>query len=433
MDAVPNFMKEMLWDSKLPYDLAGLEWNFVRYLREEALERFLKRGLPTTQEEDWHYTNLAPIEKNVWRRVIGTANIQDTIPSIAEDNNIARVLIVDGYHSTAHTRLKRLPHGMHITSLQEALQERNEKVRPFLQESPSESWQDLNMALFDDGVLIEVEPGVKIDRPLEIVFLATATETSATYHTRLMFDLGEGSSLDVVELRRATKTGHANRFITSVGSYHLGEGARMRRTSVVDGGEHANLLIHSRVNLATNANCEFNLMHLSGHLIRDSVEINHAGEGAGSQLRSVNVAKGGHIDLSTHMRHAVPNTQSRQEIRAIASNKGHTVFQGKVLVEKDAQKTNAYQMHRGMLLSDDAACDAKPGLEIHADDVQCSHGSATGALDEEALFYMQSRGLSKTEAERMLVEAFVMALFEEGDLPARENALELLRQSVVEG
>src|SRR5262249_33818012 len=115
----------------------------------------------------------------------------------------------------------------------------------------------------------------------------------------------------------------------------------------------------------------------------------------------------------------------------LARNKGHTVFQGKVQVGKDAQKTVAQQMHRGLLLSDDAECDARPSLEIYADDVQCGHGSTCGALDEETLFYMQSRGLSRAEAERMMVEAFIMSLFEEGDLPAREATLDILREKVM--
>jgi Fe-S cluster assembly protein SufD len=130
------------------------------------------------------------------------------------------------------------------------------------------------------------------------------------------------------------------------------------------------------------------------------------------------------------MRHAAADTQSTQEIRALARNKGHAVFQGKVVVEKGANKTNAQQMHRGMLLSEDAECDARPGLEIYADDVQCNHGSTCGSLDEEALFYMQSRGVSRKEAERMLIEAFVMSLFEEGDMPARDNTLALLRDKL---
>jgi Fe-S cluster assembly protein SufD len=431
MSAVPNYLRDLLWDGKLPQDLSGLDWNFVRFLREEALERFLQKGLPSTKDEDWRYTNLKSIEKSVWHRILGTSNIQDTIPSIAGDRHIARVLFVDGFHSTAHTRLKRLPPGLHITSLQEALQERNEKVREFLQEAPSESWHDLNMAMFDDGVLIQVDPGVKIEQPLEIVFMATPTDMSATYHTRLMFDLGEGSSLDVVELRQARPgPSLAERFITSVSSYHLAEGARLRQTAVVDGANKAIGLIHKSIGLAENASCEINYLHLGGKLMRESAEIHHKGKGSRSMLRSINLADGQHLDLMTSIRHSAPNTESQQEIRAIARNKGHAVFQGKVQVESGAHKTNARQMHRGLLLSEDAECDAKPSLEIYADDVQCGHGSTCGALDEEALFYMQSRGLSKSEAEHMLIEAFIFALFEDGDFPARDATLDLLRPKV---
>jgi Fe-S cluster assembly protein SufD len=431
MNAVPNYLKDLLWDGQLPPDLAGLDWNFVRFLREEALERFLAKGLPSTKEEDWRYTNLNGIEKSVWHRVLGTSNIQDTIPSLVGDHHIARVLFVDGYHSVAHTRLKRLPPGLHITSLQEALQERDEKVHDFLKEAPSESWHDLNMAMFDDGVLIEVEPGVKIEQPLEIVFMATPTDMPASYHTRLMFNLGEGSSLDVVELRQARSSANpGERFITSISSYHLGEGARLRQTAVLDGATKAIGLVHKKIELAEEASCEINFLHLSGKLMRESADIHHKGKGSRSMLRSINMADGQHMDLLTTIRHSAPNTESRQEIRAIARNKGHAVFQGKVQVEKDAHKTNAQQMHRGLLLSDDAECDAKPSLEIYADDVQCGHGSTCGALDEEALFYMQSRGLSKAEAEHMLIEAFIFALFEDGDLPARDAALDLLRQKV---
>nr|HVY12753.1 hypothetical protein [Alphaproteobacteria bacterium] len=127
---VPNFLKSTLWDGQLPPDLAGLDWNFVRYLREEALSRFLQRGLPSMKEEDWRYTSLSSIEKQDWQRVLNTANVQETIPSLAADS-IARLLFVDGYHSSAHARLKRVPPGLRITSLQDALQDRKENLREF--------------------------------------------------------------------------------------------------------------------------------------------------------------------------------------------------------------------------------------------------------------------------------------------------------------
>ncbi|MBI3419305.1 MAG: SufD family Fe-S cluster assembly protein, partial [Proteobacteria bacterium] len=350
MTEIPNYLKDIVLDGVLPPDLSGLSWNFMRYLREEALERFLQQGLPTQKEEDWHYTSLSGVEKQHWQRILSTTDIQDTIPSLVPDS-IGRLLFVDGYHSDAHARMKRIPPGLHITSLQEALQERNEKVHAFLQDAPSESWHDLNMALFDDGILIEVEPGVKITQPLELVFLATECAAPATYHARIMIDMGEGSSLDVVEMRGGRGIGHSHHFGSTIATHHLAAGAQLRKTCAIASSPHAIRLMHEKTLLAERANFELNLMHLGGGLVRQSVETHHAGENARSSLRALNYADGRHIDLLTNMRHEAPHTQSRQEIRALARNKGHTVFQGKVLVEKNAQKTDAHQMHRAMLLS----------------------------------------------------------------------------------
>jgi Fe-S cluster assembly protein SufD len=425
-EQVPSFLKDILWDGQLPQDLAGLDWNFARYIREEALERFLSHGLPTQNEEDWKYTSLQDIEKGHWQRTLGDSNIQDTIPFLASEK-AARIVFVNGHYSFAHTT-KKLPPGLHISSLQEALEKRDEHLHDFLNEAPAESWQDLNTALFEDGLLIEVDAGVMIEKPVELVLLAAATASPINMNMRVMVHLGEGAKLDFVQIQDALgRSGIAN-FATVVCSAHLAQGARFRRVVYQNSSHQAIRLMHEEAHLAENAEVDYTLLQLGGHLVRQSARITHAGSNARSTIRAVNLADDSHIDLITDMRHNAPNTTSRQDVRALSRNKGHAVFQGKVTVAEAAQKTSAQQMHRGMLLSDDALVDAKPSLEIYADDVQCGHGSTCGALDDDALFYLQSRGVPRAQAEAMLIEAFVLALFEEESVPARDNILTRLSQ-----
>jgi Fe-S cluster assembly protein SufD len=427
MENVPTYLKDILWDGRLPQDLAGLDWNFARYIREEALERFLQHGLPTQKEEDWRYTSLNEIEKSIWQRTLGDSNIQSTIPFLA-DEKAARILFVDGHYSNAHSA-KRLPPGLHIRPLQEALQERDEHLHDFLNEPAAESWQDLNTALFEDGLLIEVDAGVTIDKPVELVLLANQAARPPALNMKLMISLGEGAKLDLVQVQDALGQHTVSNFATVVSSAHLAPRARFRKIVYQNASRQAIRLQHEEAHLAENAEVDYTLLQLGGHLVRQSARIIHAGEGARSTIRAVNLADTSHVDLITDMRHNVPNTSSSQEIRALAKNKGHAIFQGKVIVAKDAQKTEARQMHRGMLLSDDALIDAKPSLEIYADDVQCGHGSTCGALDEDALFYLQTRGVPRKQAAAMLTEAFVLGLFEDAsDIPARSNIIARLSQ-----
>ncbi len=388
-----------------------------RGAREAALRRLHRTGLPHPKMEDWRYTNLAAIAQKDWRRAPAERN-PPSPPSLAGDDACARLVFVNGRHAAAASS-NHFPRGLHVSPLDES---------QVAQDRPFESWHDLNTALFENGLWIRLDAGTVIEKPLEIVFCSTHPAQPSAHHARLLLELGEKARLNIVE-NHASEPGGAARLVTGITQTRLAAGARLCKAGMFRQETADQALLHESVAIAEAASCDYTLLNFGGGMLRQSLEMVHAGKAASSSLRAFNLADAAHIDLLTLVRHEARETRSGQDIRALARNRGRAVFQGRIHVARDAQKTKARQMHRGLLLSAGAEIDARPGLEIYADDVQCSHGSTCGDLDEEALFYMQSRGIRRDAAEALLVSAFAADLLEEAqDLPLRARLCALLAE-----
>ncbi len=353
----------------------------------DAFARFMASGLPSVKNENWRYTNLHALEKQNFAAPVA---FNGTLPSTLFPPTLMRLVFVNGVLDEKMS-LGTL-NGLHVTR----------GSAPALR---GDSWLDLNAALSGDAYLLKAD--ANMGGAIELMFVGAG-------HVRLHVELEAEAKLMLVERHMAQQTG----FTTQVSSFAFGKNARLMRVVAADLGQNYSLF-HDETDLNDGALADFSYIHANGKLTRRNAAFNHNASGSNLRLRAVNLAPNhSHIDLLTDMRHKAPNTQSRQDIRAIAGESSRTVFQGKVLVEQAAQKTDASQTHHGLLLADNAECDAKPGLEIYADDVKCAHGATCGALDEQALFYLQSRGIPRLEAEKLLLRSFAASIFE--DMPAPE-------------
>jgi Fe-S cluster assembly protein SufD len=264
----------------------------------------------------------------------------------------------------------------------------------------------LNAAMATDGVVIEITNGTVLEQPLHVVHVASTGTPAATF-TRSLLRLGRDASATLVESFVATEGTKAYQTYDSL-IVVLGDNARLEHLRLIEDALEAFNIASAAVTLGAHAQLNTFGMVSGASVSRYQPTIVFAGEGARVDTNGVNLIKGRqHADTTMFMDHAVPNCASREVFRAVIDDRAHSVFQGRIVVRPDAQKTDAKMMTRALLLSDEAEADNKPELEIFADDVTCGHGATTGALDDSLLFYLRARGLPEKEAQALLIQAFV--------------------------
>jgi Fe-S cluster assembly protein SufD len=264
----------------------------------------------------------------------------------------------------------------------------------------------LNSAMMTDGIVIEVADGAVLSRPLHIVHIASGIVPAAMF-TRSLLKLGKASAATLVESYIAAEGAKTYQVHDSL-VVSIGDGARLDHVRLNEDGREAFNISSAVVTLGAKAHYNTFGMTSGANVSRYQAVIVFAGAGSKVETNGVNLLNGRqHADTTLFLDHAVPNCSSREIFRAVVDDRGHSVFQGRIIVRPKAQKTDAKMMTRALLLSDEAEADNKPELEIFADDVTCGHGATTGALDESMLFYLRARGLSEKEAQALLIQAFV--------------------------
>jgi Fe-S cluster assembly protein SufD len=264
----------------------------------------------------------------------------------------------------------------------------------------------LNSAMMTDGVVIEVADGAALSRPLHIVHIASGAQPVAMF-TRSLVKIGKAAAATLVESYIAAEGAKTYQVHDSL-VLAVGDGARLDHVRLIEDSREAFNISSSVVTLGAKSHFNTFGMTSGSHVSRYQAVIAFAGEGSRVETNGVNLLNGRqHADTTLFLDHAVPNCASREIFRAVIDDRGHSVFQGRIIVRPKAQKTDAKMMTRALLLSDEAEADNKPELEIFADDVTCGHGATTGALDESLLFYLRARGLSEKEAQALLIQAFV--------------------------
>jgi Fe-S cluster assembly protein SufD len=379
--------------------------------RRQAFEAYERSGLPHRRIEDWKYTDLRALMREVLplapapdAAALGRAAAAIKLQAI---DGVRRLVLVDGAFAPDLSDLGNLDKGLGIQPLREVLDAGDGvlSTQAFATDI-SNPMIALNGAMATDGVVIEIADGTVLAQPLHIVHVASGTAPASMF-TRSLLRLGRDANVTLVESYLAGKGAKAYQAYDGL-IVAIGDNARLDHVRLVEDSIDAFNISSATVSLGAHAH--FNTFGLTsgGHVSRYQLTVTCAGEGSNVETNGLNLINGTqHADTTLFMDHAVPHCASREIFRAVVDDRAHSVFQGRIIVRPDAQKTDAKMMTRALLLSDDAEADNKPELEIFADDVTCGHGATTGALDESLLFYMRARGLPEKEAQALLIQAFV--------------------------
>ncbi len=377
--------------------------------RREALARFDALGLPTARDEDWRFTSLSALAPLELRRAPDThgpsaAALLARSP-VAEG---ATLVFVNGRFRPELSSRAALPSGAIVSSLAEALAAAPERVRPHLgrlARPDAHAFVAANAALFEDGAFVSLPPNAALDAPITLVFLTDASAGPTASHPRTLVVAGEGSRATVEEIFLGE--GGAAYLTNAVTEIVAAAGASVEHVRLQLEGPSAFHVSVVHAEQGAGARLAAHAFTLGGRLSRAEIRARLAGEGAGVAANGLYMASGDQIvDNFSWIEHAVPHCSTTETFKGVLDGRSRGVFAGRIRVLPGAQKTNAYQMSSSLLLSEDAVVDAKPQLEIFADDVKCGHGGTVGQLDEAALFYLRSRGIGEAEARSLLIWAF---------------------------
>ena len=395
-------------------DRAGL--GGLGPLRDAAIARFRDTGVPGPRDESWRFTNLGRAMRNPFGGEMSPAS--DGAMSIAPwrltDEPHYRVVFVDGHPVPALSDRDGLPQGVALETLAEAIDRDAGAIESMLEaldESECGGLAALNAAMMRAGVVLTVDDAVELDRPIHVLHVASAASAGVALHARTLVRVGANARATIIETFAGADD--AEYWCNPVTGIIAGPGAAIGHVRLQREGDHG---VHTgavRLRLERDATYDAVTLSTGGRLARTEITGVLVGEGANCRIAGGVLVRGRqHGDITTDIAHRVPHCESRQIIRNVVDDRARSVFQGRILVAPDAQKTAADQSSRNLLLSDRAHADAKPELRIFADDVKCSHGATVGDLDRDSLFYLQSRGLNPDAARSLLIRAFVAELIE---------------------
>jgi Fe-S cluster assembly protein SufD len=382
--------------------------------RAAALAEFAAEGLPSSRRENWRYTNLqslGEIEIALAAVAPDAAALDAAARLLAADDlagSAPRLVLVDGHLSTELSTLDPHP-DLELSSVDARWSRFDAAFRARIA-TTDHPLAALNTAFTQAGPWIRVAEGRRIGEPVHVIHVASGRPNLAP-QPRLVIELGAGAQLTLVQ--QFLDVGNPAGWTNGVSQLELAESSRLALYRIQ---QHGNRQAHTSLvaaELASNAKLSLALVDLGGRLVRNDVDVKLRGPGAAVDLFGVFLASDGqHVDDHTRIDHLAPETRSDEVFRGVIGRRGRGVFNGKVVVHRGAQRTDARQSNDNLLLSAQAEIDTKPELEIYADDVKCSHGSTVGELDAEHLFYMRSRGLAETAAREILTIAFTQAVVE---------------------
>jgi len=378
--------------------------------RAQAFAAYERVGLPHRRIEEWKYTDLRALVRDVLAPADrpDAAALARAKAALAREaaGEAAKLVLVDGAFAPDLSDLAALGEGVSVKPLRDVLENgANPAASDLLLTSVTDPMLSLNAAMVTDGVLVTIADGKTLDRPIQVVHVATASGTAA--YTRSHLQLGKGSRATLVESFVGAEGATAYQVNDAVILW-IGDGAELSHLRLMTDADDA-VNISSAI-ITAGAKARLNMFNMTGGGVVSRYQgfVTLAGEGTDLSINGINLLKGRqHGDTTLVVDHAVPHCTSRENFRAVVDDRGHSVFQGRIIVRPDAQKTDGKMMTRALLLSDEAEADNKPELEIFADDVSCGHGATSGALDDSLLFYLRARGLSEKEAQALLIQAFL--------------------------
>jgi Fe-S cluster assembly protein SufD len=396
--------------------------------RKAGLALFAELGFPTLQNEDWRFTNVAPLAKLPFAPMFETPVVNGAETKALKEFAFTklsgtRLVFVNGHYSAKLSTLEKLPAGVKVGSLAAALNSDAALVEKYLGRctpAKDNAFAALNQAFFLDGAFVYVPKGVDVATPIQLVYICSATKSGDTVQPRNLIVAEENSRVMIVESYITTT--EAAYFTNAVTEIFAGDHAFVEHLKVQDEAPAAFHLaaIHGEFGRASNVN--IHSFALGAKLSRNSIRAKLAGEGLECILNGLYLTRGEQLaDHHMIVEHAQPHCASHEYFNGILDDKSRGVFHGRILVQQIAQKTDAKQTNKNLLLSDDATADTKPQLEIYADDVKCTHGATIGQLNDESIYYLRSRGIGKDTARQMLIHAFAGEIIERIKCePARE-------------
>lgn len=391
-------------------DLASRPGAFFAAARRAAFERFAELGFPAVDDEEWRYTNVAAIRRRSFDPAapasvsVSRAAIEPFVGAADE----IRLTLVNGRLSPELSSLRGLPEGVRVLSLSDALRDHPALIEPYLAryaDAGERPFAALNAAFFSDGAFIHVARGQRLERQVHVLHVTTPGADGALLSPRMLFVAEESSQAQIIESYvGAGESVHLTNTVTELiaGPNAVVEHHKIQREAL--GAFHVGLL---RIEMGRSANLTSHSMAFGGAIARNDIHAVLRGAGGVCQLNGLFVGAGSqHIDHHLRVEHVSPHCDSREYFKGILDGQSRGVFTGRILVHKDAQKTDAKQTNMNLLLSEHAQVDTKPQLEIFADDVKCTHGATIGQIDPEAMFYLRSRGVPEARARSLMVFAF---------------------------
>ncbi|MFM1768894.1 MAG: FeS cluster assembly protein SufD [Verrucomicrobiota bacterium] len=381
-------------------------------LRRAGLARFGELGFPTLKHEDWRFTNVAPIARLPFRPQLEAGPVESARAVVAQAPFRSlpgtRLVFVNGHFAPELSTTSALPPGARVGSLAAVLATDPGLVEQHLGrtlQAADNAFASLNSAFFTDGGFVHVPAGQAVEGVVHLLFVQTATEPGATCHPRNLIVAGAGARVTVVETYLGAAS--AATLTNAVTEFALGDEAVVEHGKLQDEGAEAFHVAALHSHLGRGVQFTSHSVVTGARLSRNNIRTTLAGPNIEAILNGVYLTNGEQLaDHHMVVDHAQPHCASHEYFNGILAGKSRGVFHGRILVRPGAQKTDAKQTNKNLLLSDDASADAKPQLEIYADDVKCTHGATVGQLNEESIYYLRSRGIGQETARRMLIHAF---------------------------
>ncbi len=400
-------------------------------LRADAMAKFEANGFPTTRNEDWHFTNPAPIVDAAFepmKAALGTLTPADVEPFLMGQSEWATLVFVNGRYAPQLSRVDQLPAGVRVMNLASALLEEPTLVSAHLGSlanyaDPAFAFTALNTALLKDGAFLHVRKDTVVETPIHLLFLSDAGAEGGVSYPRNLIVVDRHAKATVIEQYGAT--GDARYFTNAVTETVIADGATLTHYKLQREGKKAFHVGHIEAAQGRDSHLVSFSFATGAALSRTNIYTRLAGEGCGATLNGLFMLDGEQVcDHQTRIEHAQPNCYSRELYKGVLDDASHGVFNGKVYVHPIAQKTDGKQTNNTLLLSPRARVDTKPQLEIFADDVKCTHGATVGQLDDRMAFYMKSRGIGAESARQLLTYAFAAEVLETIELEPLKGALE---------
>jgi Fe-S cluster assembly protein SufD len=391
--------------------------------RLQAIESFDKHGIPNRKSEEYKYVNIELILKDNFGLQTSHILTNEQIKSSKFLKDAIVVVMENGIFSEKLSAIESLPKGLRILDIQQAVNDPAFSAYATLADIQADAFIALNTALAQGGVCIHVTENAIIESPIHIIHISSAS-SNTIINPRLFIHIGNNAQANLIQSFESVAAS-AKTFNNTVTELVIGEGAIVNHYQIEDEGEQGHLVNTTQTYQKAKSVFSTHTFTLSGSFVRNNLNMVLDDERIESHLYGLYLTNGHQVvDNHTLVDHRKPNCNSNELYKGIIEDKSSATFNGKIFVRKDAQQTNAFQSNKNILLSDEGTINTKPQLEIYANDVKCSHGTSTGKLDEDKIFYLRARGLSETSAKKMLMHAFASEVVEQITIESLRNYIE---------